>query len=82
MAKLKIRIYKDGKTEPVQTITIPLSLLKIASKMAPKKVKEPLKEKGIDIGMLADIAKSGEAQGVITEIEDHEKNEKTVISIE
>ena len=69
MAKLKIRIYKEGKQEPAQTITIPLSVLKLAIKFAPKKVKKPLKEKGLNLGMLADIAKSGEVQGVITEIE-------------
>lgn len=81
MAKLKIRIYKEGKQEPAQTITIPLAIIGIAMKFVPKKMKSTLEEKGLDVKMLADVAKSGEVQGTIAEIEDHEKNEKTVISI-
>lgn len=51
-------------------------------KFVPKEMKATLEEKGLDVKMLADVAKSGEVQGTIAEIEDHEKNEKTVISIE
>lgn len=64
MFKVKIRIYKDNNTEPIQTITIPTSILRLAIKFAPKYVRKPLKEKGLDFGMLVKIAKSGEAQGV------------------
>ena len=82
MAKLKLRIYKENNEKPEKTITIPLGIMSIAMKFVPKKMKKTLEEKGLDLGMLADIAKSGEVQGIIPEIEDHEKNEKTVISIE
>lgn len=82
MAKLKIRIYKCGKQDPDQTITVPLGILNIAMKFVPEKMQKNLEEKGLDINMISGIAKSGEVAGIITEIEDHVKNEKTVISIE
>ena len=80
--KLKVRIYKEGKPDPAQTITVPLGIIGIAMKFVPKKMKATLEEKGLDIKMLTDVAKSGEVQGEVAVIEDHEKSEKTVISIE
>ena len=82
MAKLKIKIYKNNGTSPSQTINIPLGIIGIAMKFVPRKMKETLEAKGLDVKMLADVAKSGEVQGEVAVIENHEKNEKTVISIE
>ncbi|MBN2407088.1 MAG: hypothetical protein JXJ19_05275 [Elusimicrobia bacterium] len=82
MAKLRIRIYKNDNPEPSQTISIPLAFLKLAVKMAPKKIKKIFEDKGLDLSTLADIVKKTDPQGVIAEIEDHETNEKTVISVE
>jgi len=82
MAKLKIRIYKGDNTEPAQTINIPLAFLKLAIKAAPKKIKELFEKMGLELSTLADIIKKTEPQGVIAEIEDHETDERTVISVE
>ena len=65
MAKMKIRIYQDNKPEPEKTITIPLAIIGIAMKFVPKKMKETLESKGMDVKFIADVAKSGEVQGEI-----------------
>ena len=80
--KLYIRIYKENKPEPSQTIKIPLAFLGLAVKVAPQKVKSMLEDKGLDLKTLTDIVKSTKPQGVIAEVEDHEKNEKVIISVE
>lgn len=82
MPKLRIKIYKGDNADPAQTISIPLTFLKLAVKLAPKKVKRIFEDKGLELSTLADIVKKTDPQGVITEIEDHETNEKTVISVE
>jgi hypothetical protein len=82
MAKLKIRIYKDDNIDPVQTISIPLSFLKLAIKLAPKKTKKLFEDKGLKLSTLADIVKKTDPKGVIAEVENHETNEKTIISVE
>lgn len=82
MAKMKIKIYKGDNTEPANTISIPMTFLKLAVKMAPKKIKKIFEGKGLELSTLADIVKKTDPQGVIAEIEDHETNEKTIISVE
>ena len=43
---------------------------------------ESLEKEGIDLSGIEELIGSGESLGVILEVEDHRKNEKTVISIE
>jgi len=84
MASLKIRTFKDGKTEPATTITVPLAIIHYASKIIPKKFTKALQEKGIDIDtdMIVELSQDKEIRGTIVEIEDHQKNEKIIIAIE
>lgn len=84
MASLKIRTFKDGKTEPATTITIPLAIIRYASKIIPKKFTKALQEKGIDIDTdtIVELSQNKDIRGTIVEIEDHQKNEKIVIAIE
>ncbi len=82
MAKLKIRIYNNFETDPKTTISIPLEILRFASRFVPAKLRDSLAQKGIDVELLADLANSEEVQGTLVEIEEHKKNEKTVISVE
>ena len=82
MASMKIRVFKNNNKVPDNTITIPLGIVRIADKIIPMKVKEAMEEKGVDISAIAEAAKSDDILGIIAEIEDHRKNEKTVISIE
>ena len=82
MADLKIRVYKGNGSEPKVTVTIPGGVLKIASKLIPKAAADALHEKGIDIEEIIKLSSNPEARGTLVEIEEHEKNEKTVVALE
>ena len=82
MADLKIRIFKNNESEPETTVTIPGTVLTVASKLIPKKVAEAMQEKGIDINELVELSKKPDVQGTIIEIEEHKENEKVIIAIE
>jgi hypothetical protein len=49
MADLKIRVFKGDKQQPETTITIPGSVLKVASNLIPKKAAASLQDKSIDL---------------------------------
>ena len=82
MADLKIRIYKGSGEQPETTVTIPGNILRIASKLIPKKLAAFLQEKGIDVDELIKLSENPEARGTLVEIEEHKKNEKVVIALE
>jgi hypothetical protein len=82
MTDLKIRVFKRGESDPDTTITIPGNILKIASKLIPRKLSEILQDKGIDIGEIIRLSENPDAKGTLVEIEEHKKNEKVVIALE
>ncbi len=82
MASVKIRVFKGNNTDPDTTFTIPLGVLRVASKMVPKKAVAALEDNGIDIGQIVELSHNEEIQGTLVEIEEHKKNEKVIISIE
>lgn len=82
MLKLKIRIFKNNDTAPDTTITFPLAVIKMASKLTPHKALNVLGELGIDLDQIIEISKTEEPLGTLAEIEEHKKNRKIIISIE
>lgn len=82
MAKLKIRAYTGGKTEPDKTFTIPLNVLDVAARLIPKDAAAHLRREGIDLEEIAQISGSPDVRGILLEAEDHIENKKVVISIE
>ena len=82
MPSVKITTYKVGEAKPEVTISIPSNVFKIAKKLIPKSAYESLEKEGIDLSSIDELIRSDESLGVILEVEDHKKNEKTVISIE
>jgi len=82
MAKLKIRIYNSDEADPKTTISVPLVMLRFASRFIPQKLRDSLAGKGIDVEVIAELAKSEEIRGTLVEIEEHRKNEKIAVSIE
>lgn len=80
MHNLKIRVLKG--TEPKSTITIPLRFVKTASRFVPKSAIEAMKDEGIDFAEIVRLADDPEARGEIAAFEDHEKGERTVVSID
>ena len=82
MANLKIRTFKADEAQPETTITIPLGVLRVASKLIPKQAASALREKGVDVDQFIELSHKGDVQGTLVEIEDHRKNEKAIIAIE
>lgn len=82
MTDVKIRIFKEGETQPEKTITIPGKVLGVASKLIPKKAVTALQEEGIDLDELIKLSKDPDISGTLVEIEEHKKKEKVVISLE
>ncbi len=82
MTDLKIRVFKSGEEEPETTVTIPGKVLKIASKLIPKRLAAILQDKGIDIDEIIRLSENPDAQGTLIEVEEHKKKEKVVIALE
>ena len=82
MKNLRIRVYKHGGDQPDTTVTIPGSVLRLASRLIPKRAQEAMLGEGIDIGELVQLAEQPDVQGTLIEIEEHAKNERIVIALE
>ena len=82
MAKLCIKKYENGNEKPLKTISIPLAVLKIVKNLIPKKVKDELQKEGIDIQEIIKLSESPDFTGTVLEVDNHEKNEKVIISLE
>lgn len=82
MAILAIRTYRNGSTQPDRTISVPLNILRVASKLIPRAVLSGLEEKGVDVRQIVEVAENEDIEGTLCEIVEHGKNERTVIAIE
>lgn len=82
MKGLKIRVFKDGSTQPDTTLTIPIAILRFAKKLMPKQVAGTLQDHGIDLDQIVELSQQEDVQGTIVEIERHRKKEKVIISVE
>jgi hypothetical protein len=82
MLKFKIRIFKNGDAKPDTTMTVPLAVIRVASKLVPRKAVKILDDLGIDFDQIVDISKTDEPLGILAEIEEHKKDRKIIISIE
>jgi len=82
MADLKIRVFKGGESSPETTVTIPGSVLRIASRLIPKQAAIALEEKGIDLDEIVRLSENPEAKGTLIEVEEHKKNQRIVIALE
>jgi len=81
MVDLKIRVYKSGG-EPATTVTIPGNVLRIASGLVPASARRALEGEGIDLAEIVRLSETDAARGVLAEIEDHDKGERVVVSLE
>jgi DNA-binding transcriptional ArsR family regulator len=90
---LKVRVYDAGSSKPKVNVNVPLSLMKIALKMGgkfsfaiPKKAKEALKEKGIDLeSSTEDVLKSlGQLEEgfPLVDVVDDESGERVEVYVE
>jgi hypothetical protein len=82
MAKLKIQVYKGAATEPSTTVSIPVRVLKIASSLMPRQAAAELEAQGIDLDAVIAASEHPDAHGLLAEIEDHQKDQRILISVE
>jgi len=82
MTKLCIKKYEQGTEKPITTVSIPLAVIKIVKSLIPKKAKEELQKEGIDIQEIFKLSESPDFTGTVLEVDNHEKNEKVIISLE
>ena len=82
MADVKIRVFKGDDRDPATTVTIPGGVLRIASKLIPHKAVAALKDQGIEFEEIVRLSENPEAHGTLVEVEDHQKDERVVISLE
>ena len=57
-------------------------MLKIASRLIPKRAADALQEKGIDLEEIIRLAENPDARGTLVEVEEHKNNERIVIALE
>jgi hypothetical protein len=82
MADLRIRVFKGAETEPSTTVTIPAGVLKIASSFIPAQAAAELREQGIDLDEIIRASEDPDAHGTLVEVEDHEKDQRIIVSVE
>jgi len=79
---IKIREYKIDSDLPETTVTIPLSVFKIVTKIMPRKALDALQQNETDVEEIQKLAEKPEVQGTILEVEEHSKGSKIIISVE
>lgn len=82
MADLKIRVFKGAETEPSTTVSIPVSVLKIASNLVPPSAAAELQESGIDLEAIIQASEDPDAHGTLVEVEQHDKDQRIIIAVE
>lgn len=82
MSQLKIRVFRGDDKHLASTVTIPGGILKIAANILPRRALDALRNEGFDLGEIAGLADNPDAQGELVTVEDHEKGERIVISLE
>ena len=80
MANLKIKVYKSGQAKPETVITIPLTVVRIAARLVPKKARLALEKEGIDLNEIASLAEKQDVTGNLVEVE--KETERILIAIE
>ncbi len=82
MSDVKIRVYRGEDQHLASTVTIPGGILRIAASLVPRRAVAALRDEGIELDELIRLSEKPEAQGQLVEVEDHEKNERVVVSVE
>ena len=73
---------RHGKDSPDTTVSIPIDILRIASRLIPVRAMKALADEGIDVEEIVRLSEQPEVQGVLVEVEDHTKNERVVVMLE
>jgi hypothetical protein len=82
MADVKIRIFRDGDADPETTVTIPGTVLDVASKLIPRRATAALQEHGIELDELVTLSRREDVRGTLIEVEQHKKGERIIVALE
>lgn len=82
MVDLKIRVFRGEDRHLATTVTIPGTVLRVATGLIPRRALSALHDEGIEIEELVRLAENPEAKGDLMRVEDHDKNEQVVVSLE
>ena len=82
MADVKIRVFREDSGEPTTTVTIPGSVLDVAARLMPRRAADALRQEGIDLEELIELSKKPGLHGTLVQVDDHEKGERILVSIE
>ena len=82
MTKLCIKKFEQESKKPLTTVSIPLAVIKMVKSLIPKKAKEELQKEGIDIKEIIKLSEPPHFTGTVLEVDNHQKNEKIIISLE
>lgn len=82
MSDVKIRVYRGDDQHLATTVTIPGGILRIAANLVPRRAVEALRDEGIELEEIVRLSENPEATGKLVEVEDHDKNERVVVSLE
>ena len=82
MADVKIRVFRGDERHLATTVTIPGGILRIAAGLVPRSALKALHDEGIELEELVRLSENPEAHGDLVRVEDHDKNEQVVVSLE
>ena len=82
MTDLKIRVFRGDERHLATTVTIPGGILGTAVRLIPRRALSALRDEGIEVDELVRLSNDPAARGDLVRIEDHDKNELVVISLE
>jgi hypothetical protein len=82
MADVKIRVFRGEDEHPETTVTIPGTVLDVASRLIPRRASAALQEQGIEIDELVELSRSSDVRGTLIQVEQHKKGERIVVSLE
>ena len=82
MSNVKVRVFRGADNHLASTVTIPGGILKVAVGLLPRRAIEALQKEGFDLGEIARLADNPEVRGDLVTVEDHDKGERVVISLE
>ena len=82
MSDLKIRVYRGDEEHLATTVTIPGQIVRIAASLVPRRAVEALRDQGVELDEIVKLSENPDARGQVVAVEDHDKNEKVIISLE
>ncbi|WP_439510016.1 hypothetical protein [Marinimicrobium koreense] len=79
MKSIKIEVFEGEERDA--TIKIPVPVLRVAAKLFPRRYLSSLENNDVSLSDIIEAADSPDVSGRLIEFEDHQDNERVVISV-